>query len=93
MLVVIDIIIIIDITIVIDIIFVTDTTIIIDIMITIVISPPHQNPLPREKRWILLIRGAAGGLSIAAQYYGMKHMPIGININININAVRKGSHA
>ena len=37
----------------------------------------NQNPLPRDKRTILLVRGLAGGLSIAAQYYGMKHMPIG----------------
>ena len=40
----------------------------------------NQTPLPRDKRTILLVRGMAGGLSIAAQYYGMKHMPIGDDI-------------
>jgi len=35
-----------------------------------------ETPLPRDNRTILLVRGLAGGLSIAAQYYGMKHMPI-----------------
>ena len=53
MLVVIDIIIIIDITIVIDIIFVIDTTVIIDIMITTVI-----NPLPPPR---VLYHGRRGG--------------------------------
>jgi drug/metabolite transporter (DMT)-like permease len=36
-----------------------------------------QDPFPRGKRWVLVVRSLMGASNLVIHFYGLKHMPIG----------------